>query len=157
MNQMRYFIRSVKYFLYFTLIFVVIIAILVFIGAADADISTMFRGGYSALWKIALLFAVISAIYPSVGFIKKEAEIAGSWEEISDDIKDFMSGRGYVLESEDTGTMTFRKKGMERLTRMYEDRITLTARIGGVDVDGMRKDVVRLAMGLESRFRRREE
>ena len=68
-----------------------------------------------------------------------------------------MSGRGYVLESEDTGTMTFRKKGVERLTRMYEDRITLTARIGGVDVDGMRKDVVRLAMGLESRFRRREE
>ena len=53
--------------------------------------------------------------------------------------------------------MTFRKKGVERLTRMYEDRITLTARIGGVDVDGMRKDVVRLAMGLESRFRRREE
>ena len=33
MNQMRYFIRSVKYFLYFTLIFVVIIAILVFILA----------------------------------------------------------------------------------------------------------------------------
>lgn len=152
--RMRYFIRSVKYFIYFTLLFVVIMALLVFLGAAEGDISTMFRGGYSALWKIALVFAVISAIYPSVGFIKREVLIPGSWEEDKDTIRDFMEKRGYVLESEDTGTMSFRKTGSGRFTRMYEDRITLTAKIGGLDMEGMRKDVVRLAMGLESRFRR---
>ena len=74
---MRYFIRAVKYFIYFTLLFIVIMAILVLTGAAEGDISTMFKGGYSALWKIALIFAVISAIYPSVGFIRKEAMIPG--------------------------------------------------------------------------------
>ncbi|MBO8478374.1 MAG: hypothetical protein IAB80_05770 [Bacteroidetes bacterium] len=151
---MRYFIRSVKYFIYFVLIFIVMMAVLVFIGAADGNISTMFRGGYSALWKIALMFAVISAIYPSVGFIRKEVLLPGSWEEDKDTIRDFMEKRGYVLESEGTGTMSFRKTGSGKFTRMYEDRITLTAKIGGVDMEGMRKDVVRLAMGLESRFRK---
>lgn len=151
---MKYFIRAVKYFIYFVFLFAVIMALLVFTGAAQGDISTMFRGGYSALWKIAAVFAVISAIYPSVGFLKKEAMIPGSWEEDKDIILDFMLKRGYVLESEDTGTMSFRKTGVSKFTRMYEDRIILTAKIGGVDIEGMRKDVVRLAMGLESRFRR---
>lgn len=153
---MRYFIRAVKYFIYFILLFVVIMAVLVLTGAAEGDISTMFRGGYSALWKIAVIFAVISTIYPSVGFIRKEAMIPGSWEEDKDIIKEFMGGRGYVLETEDTGTMSFRKTGMSRFTRMYEDRVTLSAKIGGVEIEGMRKDVLRLAMGLESRFRREE-
>lgn len=153
---MRYFIRAVKYFIYFILLFVVIMAVLVLTGAAEGDISTMFRGGYSALWKIAVIFAVISAIYPSVGFIRKEAMIPGNWEEDKDIIKEFMGGRGYVLETEDTGTMSFRKTGMSRFTRMYEDRVTLSAKIGGVEIEGMRKDVLRLAMGLESRFRREE-
>lgn len=153
---MRYFIRAVKYFIYFILLFVVIMAVLVLTGAAEGDISTMFWGGYSALWKIAVIFAVISAIYPSVGFIRKEAMIPGSWEEDKDIIKEFMGGRGYVLETEDTGTMSFRKTGMSRFTRMYEDRVTLSAKIGGVEIEGMRKDVLRLAMGLESRFRREE-
>ena len=153
---MRYFIRAVKYFIYFILLFVVIMAVLVLTGAAEGDISTMFRGGYSALWKIAVIFAVISAIYPSVGFIRKEAMIPGSWEEDKNIIKEFMGGRGYVLETEDTGTMSFRKTGMSRFTRMYEDRVTLSAKIGGVEIEGMRKDVLRLAMGLESRFRREE-
>ena len=153
---MRYFIRAVKYFIYFILLFVVIMAVLVLTGAAEGDISTMFRGGYSALWKIAVIFAVISTIYPSVGFIRKEAMIPGSWEEDKDIIKEFMGGRGYVLETEDTGIMSFRKTGMSRFTRMYEDRVTLSAKIGGVEIEGMRKDVLRLALGLESRFRREE-
>ena len=50
--------------------------------------------------------------------------------------------------------MSFRKTGISRLTRMYEDRITLSAKGGTVEIEGMRKDVVRLAMGLESLFRR---
>ncbi len=153
---MKYFIRAVKYFIYFILLFVAIMAILIMTGAAEGDISTMFRGGYSALWKIAVIFAVISAVYPSVGFIRKEALIPGSWEEDKDIIREFMEGRGYVLESEDTGTMSFRKQGISRFTRMYEDRIILTAKIGGVEMEGMRKDIIRLATGLESRFRKEE-
>ena len=47
---MRYFIRSVKYFLYFSLLTTVIILALVLLGAVEGDINTIFEGGYSALW-----------------------------------------------------------------------------------------------------------
>ncbi len=149
---MRYFIRAVKYFFYFTAIFILIISVLVLTGAAEGDISTMFIGGYSALWKIAVFFAIIGAIYPSVGFMKRIAATSCSWEENKDKIIAFMTNRGYVLETSGIGTMTFRKTGVSRFTRMYEDRITLTAKIGGIEVEGLRKDVIRIVTGLESRL-----
>lgn len=68
---MKYFIRAVKYFFYFTILFVVIMAALVFIGVVKADVSLMFRDGYKSLWQIALLFAFVSAFYPRFGFIKR--------------------------------------------------------------------------------------
>ena len=52
---MRYFVRAVKYFFYFTILFVVIMAALVFVGVVKADVSLMFRDGYKSLWQIALL------------------------------------------------------------------------------------------------------
>lgn len=149
---MKYFIRSVKYFLYFTAIFILIITVLVLTGAAEGDISTMFRGGYSALWKIAIFFAVIAAIYPSVGFMTRTAATTGSWEENKDKVMTFMTNREYVLETSGVGTMTFRKTGVSRFTRMHEDRITLNAKIGGIEVEGLRKDVMRIVTGLESRL-----
>ena len=56
---MKYFIRAVKYFFYFTILFVIIMAALVFIGVVKADVSLMFRDGYKSLWQIALLFAFV--------------------------------------------------------------------------------------------------
>ena len=41
---MRYFIRSVKYFLYFSLLTTVIILALVLLGAVEGDINTIFEG-----------------------------------------------------------------------------------------------------------------
>ena len=51
---MKYLIRSIKYFFYFSAITAVIIFMLVFIGAVEGDISQIFDGGYSAIWKIAI-------------------------------------------------------------------------------------------------------
>lgn len=156
--DLKYSVRAVKYFFYFTIIFIIIIALLLLTGAAEGDISTMFRGGYSALWKIALIFAVISAVYPSVGFMRKDAMVSGSWEETRSGIREYMESRHYILEKEDTGMMTFRRKDiMSRVTRMYEDRITLSAKLGAVEIEGLRKDVVRIAMGLEHKFRGESE
>ena len=78
---MKYFVRSVKYFFYFTFLFVVIMAALVLIGVVKPDVSLMFRDGYKSLWQIALLFAFVSAFYPRFGFIKRSAIINGEFSE----------------------------------------------------------------------------
>lgn len=155
---MKYLIRSVKYFFYFVLLLAVIILFLVLTGMADGNIETMFRGGYYALVNMGIAFAVIAAIYPSVGFIRRKARIAGEWDVCKAGIREFLESHGYVLEKDSADCITFRRKGvMGRLTRMYEDRITITPDFGGVEVEGLRKDIVRIVFGIENYFRNNSE
>jgi hypothetical protein len=70
--------------------------------------------------------------------------------QIREDVVTFMSERSYGFESETPESITFRYKGtMGRLTRMYEDRIVLTRTADGYYLEGLRKDVLRLATSLE--------
>lgn len=147
---LKYTVRAVKYFFYFSILLVVIMGILVFAHVVDGNIETMFRDGYNSLWQIALMFAAVSSVYPVFGFVKKTAVIPGEYSEIHDGIIRFMEGRGYRLESENNENMTFRSRTFfNRLARMCEDRITMTRVLGGYEVEGMRKDVIRLIYGLE--------
>jgi hypothetical protein len=74
-------------------------------------------------------------------------------DQIRDDAVTFMSERSYGFESETPDSITFRYRGtLGRLTRMYEDRIVLTRTEGGYMMEGLRKDVMKLATGLEYRL-----
>ncbi len=147
---MKYFVRAIKYFIYLSVLLVIILTLLVLIRAVEPDIETMFRNGYDALWQIALLFAVLAAIYPKVGYVNRMATMQDSWDNVRNDIKKYMENHYYSLEKAKPGMMTFRHDGtVSRLSRMFEDRITITATEGGVTVEGLRKDVLRIASGLE--------
>lgn len=147
---MKYFIRSVKYFIYFWVIMAMVIGLLVLIGAVEPNIETMFQGGYNALWKIAIIFAIISAIYPKVSFIQRAASFPGSWEENKKDIRKYMEDKGFVFEKEEKDSMSFRHKGLiNRLFKMFEDRIVIRPVFGGVTVDGHRRDAISIATGIE--------
>ena len=62
-----------------------------------------------------------------------------------------MKDRRYELESENADMMTFRLKGIGgRLIKMYEDRITISRTENGWIIEGLRKDVLRMAAGIES-------
>lgn len=155
---MRYFIRAVKYFFYFTILFAVIMAALVFIGAVPYDVGKMFRDGYKSLWQIALLFAFVAAFYPRFGFIKRSAMIKGEYSDIRGGIIEYMEARGYRLESEDGENLTFRLRSkFNALFKMFEDRITMTRELGGFEVEGLTKEVVRIVGGLEYKFRTLDE
>ena len=63
---------------------------------------------------------------------------------------EFMKERQYDLESETEDTVTFRFRGaIGRLSKMYEDRLTLKKTAYGYQMEGLRKDVMRLSSGLE--------
>lgn len=131
----------------------VILLLLILFGAADWDFSTLFRDGKDSLWKIAVLFAAVAAVYPRIGFIGRSFTTLAGEKEIMDTVRAYMKQLGYVLEKESQGTLSFRQESFtSRLSRMYEDRITVTAEDGKVCVDGLRKDVVRICGGLEFRI-----
>lgn len=147
---MRYFIRSVKYFLYFSLLTTVIILALVLLGAVEGDINTIFEGGYSALWKIAIFFAVIAAVYPKFGFVSRKLETTGDWDTVKETAKTYFQEKTLRLEEEGADFVSFRRRSpFERLTKMYEDRIILRKTDEGYVLEGLRKEVFLYAAGLE--------
>ena len=155
---MKYFIRAVKYFFYFAFLTTAIVLVLVATGMASSDINELFEGGYNALWKMAIFFAIVGAVYPKLGFISRKMYIHKGKDEIRDAAVEYMSERSYGFESETPDSMTFRYRGtIGRLTRMYEDRIILTRTEDGYIMEGLRKDVMRLATGLEYRLNPHED
>lgn len=150
---MKYLVRSIKYFIYFSLMCTVIVSVLVMIGAVEGDINFIFEDGYASIGKIAIFFALVAAVYPKVGFINRGISSDKEWSEIRNDVIEYMKERQWELESESDGAATFRVKGVAaRLSKMYEDRITLTRSAEGYQMEGLRKDVMRLATGLEHRL-----
>ncbi len=151
---MKYAIRAVKYFFYIVIIVAIMFGILMAVGYLDTDINSLFKNGYNSLWQIAIVFALLSALYPSFGFMKKDVIVPGEYNEIRPIVITAMEERGYSLESEEGENLTFRRNGgLSRLTRMLEDRITLTRDITGFQMEGLRKDVVRLVYAIESKAR----
>ena len=66
--------------------------------------------------------------------------------------------RCYRLESENGESMTFRLRSrFSALFKMFEDRITMTRELGGFEVEGLTKEVVRIVGGLEYKFRAPDE
>ena len=150
---MKYLIRSIKYFIYFSLVCTLIITALVLIGAVEGNIEAIFEEGYTSIGKIAIFFAVVAAVYPKVGFINRGISSDKEWSEVRNDVIEYMNERQWDLESESDGVATFRVRGVAaKLSKMYEDRITLTKSAEGYQMEGHRKDVMRLAIGLENRL-----
>lgn len=156
-KAMKHFIRSVKYFVYFSLMCAAIVTALVLIGAVEGGVDSIFEEGYRSIGKIAIFFAVVAAVYPKFGFIAKEIDSDRPWLEIRQEVIEYMRERSYILENEDGDVVTFRfKTAVGRLSKMYEDRLTLTKTENGYRLEGLRKDVMRLSMGLEYRLNPQE-
>ena len=151
---MKYLIRSVKYFIYISLIAAIVLTVLVLTNFVSSDVNVMFVHGWKSIGYIALMFAAISAIYPKFGYKKLMAHVLGELDGLRGDVVKCMQERGYVLESEDGQVMTFRYRPiLNRVFRMFEDRITIEKVLGGFEVEGLTRDVVRIVYALEYRFR----
>lgn len=152
---MKYLVRAIKYFFYFAFFATAIILALILIGIVEADINAVFENGSEDLWKIAIFFALVAAVYPNLAFITRQIDTDGERNTIKEDIKEYMTERRYILESEDAEGMTFRIRSITgKLSKMYEDRVTFRWNSDGFTMEGLRKDLLRLAAGLESRFLR---
>lgn len=150
---MRYFIRSLKTFVYFLLIFVIIVAFFVLSGMTEFNIETMFRNGYASLWQIAVILVLIAAVYPKVSYTDYQTCVRTGGKNLRQSITAIMQEFNYIPEKDEDDVMTFRQKNTgARLSRRYEDRITVS--LGGerVCVEGLRKDVVRIVSRMEHRL-----
>lgn len=150
---MKYLVRALKYYLSILILLVVILFVLVKLNLANGDLATMFKDGYNSLWQIALILAVFSAIYPKLGYGSRTITAPGSHSDFRMKILEYMDERDYKLKEEDGERMVFvLRSPVRRLFKMFEDNITITKEMIGYNVEGLTKDVVRIASGLENRL-----
>ena len=155
---MKYLVRAIKYFIWFTAILALTMFIMSVLGLVEATPEAMFREGTKSIWQIALLFLAVSLVYPMVGFRKEDAVIPGDYSEIWDKVVDYMEAKGYRLESEEGETMKFRLRSkVSAFFKMFEDRVTFVKEPGGFTVEGLRKEIVRIISGLEYKFKNDSE
>ena len=155
---MKYVVRAVKYFLYISVILTLILTILVLCKMISPDINVTFRNGWKSVGLIAAMFAAVSAFYPLFGYSKRLAGVLGDLSDLRDDVVKVMDERGYRIEKEDGDVMTFRYKSLvNRIFRVWEDRVTIEPGLGGFYVEGLTRDITRIVYGLEYRFRNPDE
>ena len=116
---MKYFVRAVKYFIYFSLLTTLIVGALVLIGAVEGNIDAIFEGGWGSIWKIAVFFAAVSAIYPKLGFIRREVPVEKDWNEVRSGILEFFADRRYVIETETENASVFSLRLKNSLCRVF--------------------------------------
>ena len=152
---MRYLIRSLKYLLYFAIIFFLMVGIIYLFSsqkAAGLTFADLFKEG--SLPKIALFFVAISAIYPYLSFQKKELYLNGPFTNYAEMVDEVMAQLDYVPEKKEADNVSYVKRSAyARLTRMYEDRITFHTADNPVIVEGYRKDLLRILSLLNHRIR----
>ena len=148
---MKYLIRSVKYFIYFSFLTTAIVLALVLIGAVEGNIDSIFEDGYNSLWKIAIFFALVAAVYPKFGFVSRKLDTTADWNTVKDSAIAYFKEKPFILEAESEDAVSFRRKDtIGRLTKMGEDRITVSRTDDGIVMDGLRKDVILYSTGLLS-------
>lgn len=156
---MKYFLRSVKFFIWFVVLFAVIVVILALAmpeyelsGAFRFDGQGMFIAG--SQWKILALFAATAALYPMLTYVRKEALAEKSFEECRPQIMGVFDSMEYSLTEENDEELVFRKSSsVARFMRMFEDQVTITKGESPFIISGPRKDILRIASGIESACR----
>ena len=149
--------RALKYFVQTCLLLVIILAILMLSGMVSKDISVALIYGWKSVWFILAIFAFFSLIYPFFGYQKRMIHVKGDPALAKDGIAEALRGRGYVLADETDGVLKFHLSApLSRAFRMWEDTITFTPVLGGWEVEGLSRDLVRVISSIEQYFRNKD-
>lgn len=155
---MRYVIRAVKYFVQVSLTMAVILLILMAAGLISTDINVAFQSGWRSVGIIAILFGAVSGIYPIFGYSKRTVNAKGAPQEHRSVIIDTMEARNYKLEKEaDDGSLYFRLRSIPaQIFRLWEDRVSITPVLGGFQVEGLTRDITRIASNLNYKIKQND-
>ena len=142
MDKKVYWRRAVKYMVRLLVLVFALIAVMVATGmartGADGNLADVFMAP-----KALLLFAIIvlwSLVYPKLGFIRQPLKM--DFNAGKEQIQKVFSDNGFVLVEQKDNEMIFRMSSpLRRTLALWEDRIVVSATDGGIEMEGMRKEV----------------
>lgn len=148
---MTYLRRAVKYFIQITLIFVLIIGVLMWLGYVSRDVAVAFRHGWSSVGFIFAMFGIISLAYPFFGYGKRTVRAGGDPVEHWPKIDQAMARRGYTKkDSPEEGVRKYCLEGsFARAARLWEDTVTIRQCLGGFEAEGLVRDLARVTSSID--------
>ena len=155
---MKYFIRSVKYLIYFSVMCGIVLVVTFYLGNPIEGLTLMdmlLAGG--SIYKMLAFFVAVAAIYPALGFQKKPVYVS-NFKENKKEIIELFENANYVIDNETATSITFRLRNpFLRLMRLYEDHIIIDFSENPIMMEGLRKDILRFSRGIEYICRKDEE
>ena len=152
--MLRYIIRSLKCLLLVGILFSLVVVIMFYTSEHDANLRpwNLFDGNWT---KVILFFVAYAAVYPLIGYSKREIAFGEGFPERRQEIAGVLRDMNFVPEdillSEANNVLRLHNNsGIIRLLRLWEDTLTLTGQDGMIIVEGQRKDVVRASMRIEN-------
>lgn len=161
---MKYIVRVIKYFVYITMVMALMLVVLSALGLVSSDINVMFRDGWNSVWKILVMFFLVSLVYPRFGYTRRTVHIPGSYDQIRDGVVSYMEEHRYRLDREEGENLTFKQSPLFkneflriRGLGFFNEPIQMERDFAGFIMEGATRKVTRLASGLEAKFRNPEE
>ncbi|MBQ7773734.1 MAG: hypothetical protein IJ383_06685 [Bacteroidales bacterium] len=155
---MKYLIRSVKYFVYFTVVCSIILVLTFHFSVKPEGltlIDMLLVDG--SIYKMLAFFVAVAAVYPALGFQKKQIYVSNV-KEHRKEIVELFENANYVIDSESATSISFKLRNpFMRLLRLYEDKVIIDYADYPVLIEGLRKDVLRFSRNIEYYICREEE
>ncbi len=148
---MKYFVRSVKYFVALCVLCMTLMAAMLLTGTsqltAEETLYLMFHSDRFLLLGIAVV--VLAATYPKFGFITRRIE--GNIATHRMQIESAFAGAGFRFVREEQGVLYFRGEGLvKRLTLLFEDEIAVRQEGEAICIEGIRRGVAQVVYKLDS-------
>lgn len=155
---MKYIIRSVKYLFYFTFMCGLILVLTFHFSVKPEDLTLMdMLMVDGSIYKMLTFFVAVAAIYPALGFQKKEVYVS-NFKEHKKEIIDLFENANYVIASESATAISFKLRNpFLRALRLCEDYVTIDFSGDTILMEGLRKDILRFSRGIEYICRSEEE
>ncbi len=146
---MKYLIRSIKYLVFIVIMFTLTITIFFYLSPnkqEDLTILDMFQHNSNQL---VIFFVAFSAIYPLIGYGKKQIFVS-NFVQNKEAIIEIFTNANFVIDKQTDTLLVFKLKNpLMRLLRTFEDRVTIDFSENPVLIEGLRKDVFRFSRGIE--------
>ncbi|MEZ7873533.1 MAG: hypothetical protein QMB82_08490 [Bacteroidales bacterium] len=151
-NFKQYITRALKYAIYLGVVFVLIVSVFSLTSSGEFDYKNLFRPGTG--YQLIIFFVAVSLFYPIFGFAKRKVYLNNGFANDREKIMEIFTNSKYSVISETADTIQFKHNSpMLRLMRMYEDTITVNISDNPIVIEGLRKDVSRIARTIEWHIR----
>lgn len=145
--------RVAKYIVFYTVI-ILLMLLIVYFTSDNRSITFWELIRPQSQTNLIILILAFSAVYPFLGFSKKEVYTNRFSEQDKEAAIRIISESGFILISDQDGKMVFKSKRLTmRIFRVFEDLITLEYRDQTLTIEGMRRDIQRISSHLGHYFR----